>query len=145
MKRSLALAAFALAVVDLFLGRSGLGAQIIFIAMAVAALIGGSILLFVLAVAVLFLASAIVGLTLGRLLLDRVRGGRGDSTDARPGPWQGSLLALLLGALIVTILTALPGVGGLLNLLVVVFGLGALVLGLRRGRASRAAAPLAAG
>ena len=77
---------------------------------------------FVLAVG--FVAQATVGLALGRLL---VRG------QGRPG-FLGGLGALALGVLVVVLVAAIPVVGGWLEALVVLLGLGALLLMARPGR-----------
>jgi cytoskeletal protein CcmA (bactofilin family) len=73
------------------------------------------VFLFVLAVA--FAAQATVGLALGRLLLR----GQGRSF----GRWLG---ALALGVLVVVLVAAIPVVGGFLEALLVLLGLGALLL-----------------
>src|SRR4029079_14070247 len=66
--------------------------------------------------AVLYLADVVVALGLAHVV-------------SRPGPdesrWREQLL-LVIGAVVVVVLTALPVVGGLAKLLVVLFGLGAL-------------------
>ena len=98
-------------------GLGGLVAIVIFgVFLAVAALV------FALALTVAFAADALVGVAVGRRLL----GDRGAGTRAA------DLIALAIGAAILVALTALPGVGGLVKLLVVCVGLGAILLALRR-------------
>jgi len=117
-----ALLGFALAVLDLLLAGDDVIGRLLVIVMAAGALVGGSIVLFVLSVTVLFVANAITSLAIGRIILRRT-----------PGTWgTRAFLAMLLGALVVTVLTALPFVGSLLNVITVVFGLGALVLAIRQ-------------
>jgi hypothetical protein len=84
---------------------------------------------FVFFLMVLFVAHALVGMTLGRLA---VRAG-----PARP--WG----ALVLGVLVVAVLTAIPVVGGWLGAVIAIFGLGALILEFWPWR-PRAAEPAAA-
>jgi cytoskeletal protein CcmA (bactofilin family) len=87
------------------------------------------VFLFVLAVA--FAAQATVGLALGRLLL---------RSDGRSfGSWLG---ALALGVLVVVLVAAIPVVGGFLEALLVLLGLGALLL-MARARRPQAAQPSA--
>jgi hypothetical protein len=86
---------------------------------------------FVLAVA--FAAQATVGLALGRLLF------RGDGRSF--GGWLG---ALAVGVLVVVLIAAIPVVGGWLEALLVLLGLGALLLMVRPGR-RRLAEPSATG
>jgi cytoskeletal protein CcmA (bactofilin family) len=71
--------------------------------------------LFVLAVA--YLADLVVGLTLARVVAPAGSGSR----------WR-ELALLVAGAAVVVIVTSLPVIGGLVKLLVVLFGLGALAL-----------------
>jgi hypothetical protein len=66
-------------------------------------------------VAAAFLADAVVGLALARLVAQRYGGTR----------WA-EIALLAAGAAVVVLATSLPVIGGLLKLLVVVFGLGAL-------------------
>jgi cytoskeletal protein CcmA (bactofilin family) len=129
-----ALLAFGLAIFDLLLAGDSLGARLLILVMTFGALIGGSVVLFVLSVVVLFVANAVAGLTIGRLLLERVPGAERLPASARTSPF----LAMAGGALIVTLLTALPLIGGLLSLLAILFGVGALVLSVGRGRAQTA-------
>jgi hypothetical protein len=85
-------------------------------------LLAGGLLVFAVLVSSFYLAAAVVGVTIGRLLL------RGEQA-ARP------IWALLLGVLIVVVLTAIPLVGGLLQIVAVIFGLGALAWSLwQRGQ-----------
>ncbi len=98
------------------LGVLGFGRLVV--AMVLGVLLGTGVLAYVFVAIVLFVAAAVVGLALGRLLLQQVS-----------APWaEGPYAALLLGVLMVVILTALPLVGGVLNAVVVLFGLGALTL-----------------
>jgi cytoskeletal protein CcmA (bactofilin family) len=90
--------------------------------------ITGVVFAFVLAVA--FVAQAVVGLAVGRLMI-------GIAPVRR---W----LALVLGVLIVVVLGAIPVVGGWLGLIIALFGLGALILEFRPRR-RRAPAPAPAG
>ena len=86
-------------------------------------LLAGGVLVFVTMVTAFYLADAVVGVTIGRLAL------RGEQAT-RP------IWALLLGVLIVVVLTAIPLAGGLLQIVIAVFGLGALAWSLwRRGDA----------
>lgn len=86
-------------------------------------LLAGGVLVFVTMVTAFYLADAVVGVTIGRLLL------RGEQA-ARP------VWALLLGVFVVVVLTAIPFAGGFLQIVAVVLGLGALAWSLwRRGPA----------
>ena len=77
---------------------------------------------FALAVFLLFLADAWVGYALGRLILDRVQ-----------ASWaQKPIWALLVGATIVVLLTAIPIVGGAFKLAVIVLALGGLIVAISR-------------
>jgi cytoskeletal protein CcmA (bactofilin family) len=107
--------------VAVVLGLVGLGSltgMTVFGGLLVAAFV---VFLFVLVVA--FAAQATVGLALGRLLLR----GQDRSYLARLG-------ALALGVLVVVLVAAIPVVGGFLEALVVLLGLGALLLMARAGR-----------
>jgi hypothetical protein len=73
-----------------------------------------TILAFAFVLAVGFLAHAIVGLALGRLVA-------GAGAERR---W----LALFLGVLVVAVLISIPVVGGWFGVVIAVFGLGALIL-----------------
>jgi cytoskeletal protein CcmA (bactofilin family) len=74
--------------------------------------------------AVVFLADVVVALGLAHVV-------------SRPGPdenrWR-ELLLLVLGAIVVVVLTSIPIAGGLIKLLVVLFGLGALAYAWWRSR-----------
>ena len=85
------------------------------------------VFLFVLAIA--FVAQAVVGLALGRLVLR----GEGRSFPSAIG-------ALALGVLVVVLVAAIPFVGGWIEALLVLLGLGALLLVARPGRRREAAA-----
>jgi cytoskeletal protein CcmA (bactofilin family) len=93
-------------------------------------LLVAALAVFLLFLAVTFAAPATVGLALGRLLL------RG---DGRSFPsWLG---ALAIGVLIVVLVAAIPVVGGWLEVLLVLLGLGALLLTARPGRRQPAQPP----
>jgi cytoskeletal protein CcmA (bactofilin family) len=85
---------------------------------------------FLLVLAMAFAAQAIVGLALGRLLF----GGEGRS-------FLSGLGALASGVLLVVLVAAIPLVGGLLEALLVLVGLGALLLLATPGRRLASAAP----
>jgi hypothetical protein len=75
---------------------------------------------FVFAAVLAFVAAAVTGLGLGRLLLRGVT-----------APWaRSNYVALLIGIAIVVIVTAIPFVGGIVNFAVILFGLGAIVIAL---------------
>jgi cytoskeletal protein CcmA (bactofilin family) len=105
-------------VVLALLGLGSLTGLTVFAGILVAAIIA-----FLFVLAVVFVAPATVGLALGRLLL---RGG-GRSFPS----WLG---ALAIGVLVVVLVAAIPVVGGWLEALLVLLGLGALLLVARRGR-----------
>jgi hypothetical protein len=96
-----------------------------------AGLLAGGVLGFVFLVAVAFGAEAVVGLILGRLLLPQ------DSQDLPQGAPQGTrsfggdFSALAIGLLIVVAVTSIPLLGGFLEFVAVLLGLGALILALR--------------
>jgi hypothetical protein len=109
------------------LGFGGLVATAVF-----GALLTAGLLSFAVGLASTYLASVIVGLAIGLLLLARGMAGEAER------PWT----ALLLGVLIVVLLTSIPVVGGLLSAIVALLGLGALVLLARRSwQAQSLAAP----
>jgi hypothetical protein len=84
----------------------------------VGALLIGGILAFAFALVVFFVADALVGLAIGRLLLRYT-----------PVGWaERPIAALLLGVLLIVLVTAVPVLGGVLNTVAVLLGLGALVL-----------------
>lgn len=95
-----------------------------------AGLLLGAIVVFLFVLAISFVAQAVVGLALGRLVLR----GEGRSYGSAAG-------ALALGVLVVVVLAAIPVVGGWIGAVVVLVGLGALLL-MARGR-RREAAPVA--
>jgi len=96
------------------LGLLGLGRVVL--ALALGVLLGTGVLSYLFMLILLFVAAAVVGLTLGRLGL----GGRDE-------PWaQGPYVALLLGVFVIVVLTAIPILGGLLNAVLILFGLGAI-------------------
>jgi hypothetical protein len=87
-------------------------------------LIASAVLTFAFILAAAFVADAVVGLAMGRLVLP----------DASAGRWQ-ELGALAAGAAVVVIVTSLPLIGPWAKLAVVLIGLGAVVLaGWRRWR-----------
>lgn len=104
------------AIVLALLGLGSLSAVTVFGGILIAAIIA-----FVFVLAVGFAAQATVGNAIGRLLL------RGQDRSFLAG-----LGALALGVLVVALLAAIPLVGGILEALVVLLGLGALVLMARR-------------
>ena len=113
------------AVVLGLLGLGSLAGILVFAGFLVAAII-----VFLLVLTVGFVAQATVGLALGRLV---VRGeGRSFAT---------SLGALALGVLVVVLLAAIPFVGGWLEVLLALVGLGALLLTARASR-RRTAEPM---
>ncbi len=116
------------AVVAVVLGLLGLGSLVATTIFSAVLVVGA--LSFAFAVAVAFVADAVAGLTLGRLL----SGGAGTPPRAR----QLGLMAL--GLVPVVVLTALPVVGPWVRPLVALLGLGALLLGARRAARSQPAA-----
>ncbi len=94
-------------------------------------LLSGSVLTFVFLLLIAFLANAVVGLTIGRLLVAR----------RQPRSWALLFGALLVGVLIVVLVTAIPVIGGLLNVIAVLLGVGALVLMIWRWRRTPLAEP----
>ena len=111
----------------LILGPLGFGALLA--TAVVGVLLVAGLAAFLLVLGASFLAGAVVSIALGRLILDR-------SAAAAPPTW-----ALLLGALLVVVLTAIPVVGGVVNVAIAVFGLGALAWALwQRRRGDRPAA-----
>jgi cytoskeletal protein CcmA (bactofilin family) len=86
-------------------------------------LLVAAVLVFLFILAVVFAAPAAVGLALGRLLL------RGEDRS-----YLSRLGALALGVLVVVLVAAIPLLGGFLEALVVLVGLGALLLMARAGR-----------
>jgi cytoskeletal protein CcmA (bactofilin family) len=91
-----------------------------------------AVIVFLFVLALVFAAPATVGLALGRLLLRR---------DDRSFP--AGLGALALGVLVIVLVAAIPLVGGWLQALLVLLGLGALLLTVRAGRRPRVAEPAA--
>jgi hypothetical protein len=110
-------------------GAAGLGS------LAGVAVFGGilvaAVIVFLFVLAVAFAAQATVGLALGRLLL---------RTDG--ASFLGWLGALALGVLVVVLVAAIPVVGGWLEALLVLLGLGALLLAARPVRHPQLAEPL---
>ena len=93
-------------------------------------LLVAAVVVFLFVLAVVFVAPAAVGLALGRLLL------REDHS------YLSRLGALALGVLVVVLVAAIPVVGGFLEALVVLLGLGALLL-MARARRPQVAQPSA--
>jgi hypothetical protein len=126
----------AMILISIPLGVLGFGRLVLTTVLGV--LLGTSLLAYLFTVILLFLAAAVVGLAIGRLVLGLTGAG-----------WAGQpYAALLLGVLIVVILTALPLIGGVLNFLVVLVGLGALALVIwsrRPGAAGRTPATVLGG
>jgi cytoskeletal protein CcmA (bactofilin family) len=114
------------AVVLVLLGLGSLSGVTVFAGILVAAIIA-----FVFVLAVGFAAQATVGYAVGRLLL------RGEDRSFLAG-----LGALALGVLLVALVTAIPFVGGVLEALVVLLGLGGLVLMVRRPARRQVADPV---
>jgi hypothetical protein len=126
---ALVLVALVTALVAILLALLGLGSLAgvtVFAGLLVAAIIA-----FLFVVAVAFAAQATVGLAVGRLLV---------RTDGRPSFLAG-LGALALGVLVVVLVAAIPLVGGWLEALLVLLGLGALVLMARRPARRQATEP----
>jgi hypothetical protein len=88
-----------------------------------AGLLVAAILVFLFVLAIAFAAQAVVGLALGRLVVR----GEGHSFGSTLG-------ALAVGLLVVVLVAAIPVVGGWLEALLVLVGLGALLLMARPGR-----------
>ena len=114
------------AVVLALLGLGSLSGVTLFAGILVAAIIA-----FVFVLAVGFAAQATVGYAVGRLLL------RGEDRSFLAG-----LGALALGVLLVVLLAAIPFLGGVLEALVVLLGLGGLVLMARRPARRQVAEPV---
>jgi hypothetical protein len=108
-------------VVAVVLGLLGLGS--LTGVTAFAGVLLAAIIVFLLVLAVAFVAQAVVGLALGRLVV------RGDGRS-----FGASLGALALGVLVVVLVAAIPVVGGWLEALIVLVGLGALLLTARARR-----------
>jgi hypothetical protein len=89
---------------------------------AVAGILALGVLTFTFVLIVAFIADALVGLAIGRLIVPAL-GMRGPTTDR----WQ-ELGVLALGVALVVIVTSLPVIGGIVKLFVAMLGLGALVL-----------------
>ena len=121
-----ALATALVAIVLALLGLGSLAGVTVFAGLLVAAIIAFGLLL-----VVGFAAQAIVGYAIGRLLV------RGQDRSFLAG-----LGALALGVLVVALLAAIPLVGGVLEALVVLLGLGALVLLARRPARRQVAEPV---
>ncbi len=98
------------------LGLLGMGRLITVLVFGV--LVGSASLSFAFVLVLLFVAGAVVGLSFAQFGLERA--GRGGA--------QGPFIALLLGALAVVLVTAVPIVGWLVHLAVAVLGLGALLI-----------------
>ncbi len=104
------------------LGLLGFGRLVV--ALVLGVLLGSAVLSYLFLLVALFLAAVVVGLTLGQLILERIN----------PRLAEMPYVALLLGVIIVVALTAIPVVGGLLDVVVVFLGLGALMLRFQRSR-----------
>jgi cytoskeletal protein CcmA (bactofilin family) len=88
----------------------------------VGSLLAGAGLTFGLILFSAFIADAIVGLAIGRLV-----------ALAEPNRWEG-IIRLASGAAIVVIATSFPEIGGVIKVLVVLIGLGAVAIHLWEGR-----------
>jgi hypothetical protein len=106
----------AMAIVGIPLGILGFGR--IALAIVLGVLLSSAALSYLLLLMFLFFAAIIVGLALGELAF----GGFQQAPSGAPYP------ALLLGVFVIVALTAVPVLGGLINVVVVWFGLGALLL-----------------
>jgi cytoskeletal protein CcmA (bactofilin family) len=95
-------------------------------------LLVAAIVVFLFVLAIAFAAQAVVGLALGRLVVR----GEGHSFGSTLG-------ALAVGLLVVVLVAAIPVVGGWLEALLVLVGLGALLLMARPGRRRRQVEPMA--
>jgi hypothetical protein len=105
---------------------------------AVAGILALGVLTFTFVLVIAFIADALVGLTIGRLIVPAL-GMRGPTSDR----WQ-ELGVLALGVALVVIATSLPAIGGIVKLFVALLGLGALTLvawGARRGMRPVPSAP----
>jgi hypothetical protein len=89
---------------------------------AVAGILALGVLTFTFVLVIAFIADALVGLTIGRLIVPAL-GMRGPTSDR----WQ-ELGVLALGVALVVIATSLPAIGGIVKLGVALLGLGALTL-----------------
>ena len=87
----------------------------------------GAVATYLFVLALVYLAHVIAGYALGRLAFDRT------TVEEPTRDW----LALVLGVLVVAALTAVPILGTLVSIVVVLVGLGALVLALWRARRPR--------
>jgi hypothetical protein len=115
-------------VLAIVFGALGFGALLGLDLLGAFAAISGFTLAFVIAAA--FLADAIVGLALARLVADR----SGSLAALRPAGMQGQwadLGLLAVGAAVVVIVTSLPAIGWLFKLVVIALGLGGLWLAWR--------------
>ncbi|HTE85760.1 MAG TPA: polymer-forming cytoskeletal protein [Dehalococcoidia bacterium] len=83
-------------------------------------LLGMGLLTYLFILVLVFVGAAVVGLAIGRLILIRVR-----VSLAR-----NDYVPMLLGAVIVVVVTALPFIGGVANFVAILFGLGALAIAL---------------
>ncbi len=118
----------AAALVSVVLALLGLGSLVAATVSSAVLVVGALTLAF--ALAVVFVVDAVAGLTLGWLV----------SADAPAAQRVRQLGLLALGLVPVVVLTSLPVVGGWVRLVVVLFGLGALLLGAGRGRAEASTA-----
>jgi hypothetical protein len=89
---------------------------------AVAGILALGVLTFTFVLVIAFIADALVGLTIGRLIVPAL-GMRGPTSDR----WQ-ELGVLALGVALVVIATSLPAIGGIVKLGVALLGLGALTI-----------------
>ncbi|MDQ4144440.1 MAG: hypothetical protein M3198_11975, partial [Actinomycetota bacterium] len=109
--------------ISVILGLLGFGSLVA--AIGFAAILAAAGVTFALVLITAFVADAVVGLAAGRLLL---------RSEDEPSRAQ-SFAALALGVALVVILTSIPVLGAVVKVLVLLVGLGAVVLALRRRRA----------
>ncbi|HET7026404.1 MAG TPA: hypothetical protein VFI28_01795 [Candidatus Limnocylindrales bacterium] len=112
-----------------------------------AAFVSTSALTLAFIVVVAFVADAIVALALARAVVSRSGGDTSLTRDAaaldRTARWS-DLLPFIVGVAVVVVLTSLPIVGGLIKLVVVLLGLGAILLVLRHRSGPVATQPVIA-
>jgi hypothetical protein len=119
-----------LVLLALILGLLGFGGLLV--ASVVGLLLGGGVLTWLLVVVVAWVAYVIVGLALSRLALRRWGG-----EERTQGLWGRTLAEvglLALGLLVLVVLTAIPIVGRVVDVAVILCGLGAIVLALWQRR-----------
>jgi hypothetical protein len=116
--------ALLVAMIVLAIPLAALGFEALVATVVIGSLLAMGVLTFAFVLVMLFIAGAVAGLAVGRLIFRQI-----------PAPWaQNDYVPLLVGAAIVVIVTALPFIGGIVNFLVILFGLGALAFALWGGR-----------